>query len=1116
MLRVNETTKAQERKIAKIEDFRGLDQYHDPFSIDAKHAFKMKNFINKNGLNHKRNGYSIYGVFNGKINGWDKFTIGNEEIELVYAGKTFYYRVDAGSWTVFSVSNEIRDKLKSQRATFFYDGERIFVVGCGDYLFVEKVENGYELKRVFDDEKTYIPTTFIADYVGSVRGLQSNAYEPMNMLSSWKINKFYDSDIENESGLRYRVDNYVREIDYEHPSIKIENDFPQIEITRETFDKIEKFHITKKGEAYRLVIPENLNFEGSHNYYRVTFEINDTTQYYYLKAYESDTSDTEIYAVVLPDDSVFFSRSHETSVIWQDKNDIDVRIVPCGYRNTKIEAGEDISGKILSFYGGAQLGNLSSHKNVFKYQDNGVEKKIQWKTRSGNGDWDSCVLTDENETFIYGYAYRSSWLTKYTAYFGENLKKIYGDTFDNKSIASYFIFPTGASYVSSNNRANKSLLNADGSPYENYYGYILQKEDVDEEKQTSVTTDVGVVSPYNGEIIFYREIFESWSGVGSEKTPNITVKYKFENDEYLKITGCTIGTLFGLNGNADRLFLSGNADYPNLDWHSSHKTDGSVRIGDFTYFQDTSVAVLGSEETKIVGYQRISDDSVAIFKSPSDKEPTLYVRTGVREMNSGNNYVEYYPNNAGYVTEGAVNASGFGVLGSDVLMLSPNGVFGLEIESDFFSQRRFLRERSKKINSLLKREDLSKAVSFVYDNKFFLAVGRQIFIADARFKTKEEDDMPDTFSYEWWQWTNFPIITFFFEKDGKLFFGSEEGVVYEFEDGHEDELYVSETQFAPVNFIQLGFEKTRYAFEPNYTVVENTKVIHKHPATCSFDLTFFVIGKTQQGEEIISLDGEADQLDEFFNVVQINDYFVPTYKSRETENFLLKDNDHTVVYIDSDKKEIIVQSGEGETVADGIDYYSGEYLRVSEDQEIEPFADPHGVTLSFSTFYLCNVEEEKNMNDETFFTANLKRKENADSPALRTVKIYSNWTQLFRPIDCEWISGNLNFNSNYFVKQIERIILTTEGAVSLAIETKNALKKVEVSDSESFDLESMNFNEIRLSGFSDFNDVDISVRKVKIPFTTLCMRIRNNSAKDFVVHSVEFIYKKVREIKGVR
>lgn len=66
-----------------------------------------------------------------------------------------------------------------------------------------------------------------------------------------------------------------------------------------------------------------------------------------------------------------------------------------------------------------------------------------------------------------------------------------------------------------------------------------------------------------------------------------------------RINKCRFGTLFGVNGAADRLFLSGNPDFVNYDWHSGQN--------DPTYWPDTGYSVIGTEKSAIVGYSIIND-----------------------------------------------------------------------------------------------------------------------------------------------------------------------------------------------------------------------------------------------------------------------------------------------------------------------------------------------------------------------------------------------------------------------------------------------------------------------------------------------------------------------------
>jgi hypothetical protein len=53
-------------------------------------------------------------------------------------------------------------------------------------------------------------------------------------------------------------------------------------------------------------------------------------------------------------------------------------------------------------------------------------------------------------------------------------------------------------------------------------------------------------------------------------------------------------------------------------------------------------------------------------------------------------------------------------------------------------------------------------------------------VADSRVKNYVAQDLPDTFSYEWWFWDNIPARIFFI-KDNELYFGTKDGQVCKFD-----------------------------------------------------------------------------------------------------------------------------------------------------------------------------------------------------------------------------------------------------------------------------------------------------------------------------------------------
>ncbi len=278
---------------------------------------------------------------------------------------------------------------------------------------------------------------------------------------------------------------------------------------------------------------------------------------------------------------------------------------------------------------------------------------------------------------------------------------------------------------------------------------------------------------------------------------NITIEYEpyYEEGEFEKnrdmITGCRFGTLFGAGGASDRLFLSGNPDYPNADFYSE--------FDDYTYFTAQSQTVMGSDDIAITGYVRLSDSTLATMKAGAVYEPSIYYRKAKEE----DAYIDeektvkkiVFTKWSGGTGEACIGPHVISSLAEDDLILSPNGVFGIVEVNNLQTNNRYMRERSAFINGkLLSEPRLSEAVSFVYKNRYYLAVPTDaerngaVYVADPRFKSYRSDDIDSSFNYEWWYWENVPARVFA-NIDGQLWFGCEDGRVCRFDDQFTDRTY---------------------------------------------------------------------------------------------------------------------------------------------------------------------------------------------------------------------------------------------------------------------------------------------------------------------------------------
>lgn len=299
----------------------------------------------------------------------------------------------------------------------------------------------------------------------------------------------------------------------------------------------------------------------------------------------------------------------------------------------------------------------------------------------------------------------------------------------------------------------------------------------------------------NGRVIFFEDYVPPVVGES-----NIKVTFPcFVEGQADYINKCTVGQLFGNNNSKNRLFLSGNPDLPNCDWHSgainTMKIDGdfSDENGDFSYFDDLSYCFYGQTDNKIIGYDIVSNDKMVVLKSKSDKEPTIYYRTSglIQALDASGNaltdfsgrslYEESYPLVVGNIGVGALtNKAILNFNGDTIFLSSDKQLDGLDVEGVLGDTQRYANSRSYFINPLLKTLDLKK--SWLYTNRKYLFLVTKDFVLVSHFEAFNVE----TKQYEWWK-INVANISSFIEVNEELYFGTTEGKFVRLEtDGFQD------------------------------------------------------------------------------------------------------------------------------------------------------------------------------------------------------------------------------------------------------------------------------------------------------------------------------------------
>lgn len=236
-----------------------------------------------------------------------------------------------------------------------------------------------------------------------------------------------------------------------------------------------------------------------------------------------------------------------------------------------------------------------------------------------------------------------------------------------------------------------------------------------------------------------------------------------------RINKCRFGTMFGINGAADRLFLSGNPDYKNYDWYSGQY--------DPTYFTDTGYATLGSDASAIMGYS-IINNYLAAHKDSNETTQSILLREG--DLVDDKPAFKLVNTLQG---AGALSRDTFGYLCTEPLFLTKLGVFAVTAQD--ITGEKYAQNRSYYVNGkMLKESNLSNAFAFVYKDMYLLCVNKKVYVLDGLQPIQTDKSTPyATRQYACFYLTNIDANCMWtIEEDGTdvLYFGTTDGKVCAF------------------------------------------------------------------------------------------------------------------------------------------------------------------------------------------------------------------------------------------------------------------------------------------------------------------------------------------------
>ncbi|MBQ9958924.1 MAG: hypothetical protein IJP01_01080 [Oscillospiraceae bacterium] len=229
------------------------------------------------------------------------------------------------------------------------------------------------------------------------------------------------------------------------------------------------------------------------------------------------------------------------------------------------------------------------------------------------------------------------------------------------------------------------------------------------------------------------------------------------------IDRCRFGILFGVNGEPNRLFLSGNPDYPNRDWHSE--------LGSALYFPQSGYAELG-QGSAVTAYS-MTGNCLAAHKRGDPDGRNIVLRSGV--MEDGRAAFPIVNSLQGPGTSGAYSVA---YPADEPLFLTDSGI--MAITTSDIKGERYAQSRGYRIaNRLCAEQNAQTAQAAAWRGFYLLAVNGRCWVLDTEQKSAAAAEPYSAHQYEAFLFDSIPARVLR-AVGQQLCFGTEAGEVMTF------------------------------------------------------------------------------------------------------------------------------------------------------------------------------------------------------------------------------------------------------------------------------------------------------------------------------------------------
>lgn len=232
---------------------------------------------------------------------------------------------------------------------------------------------------------------------------------------------------------------------------------------------------------------------------------------------------------------------------------------------------------------------------------------------------------------------------------------------------------------------------------------------------------------------------------------NVVIQFKKAVPKYTEcIQKCTLLQVFD-----NRVFFSGNPEFPNMVWNSS--------LHDPSYVSDLDYYKEGMDAAAVRGLVA-GNNALWVFREPSDANTTVFYHTPSLD----DEYGKVYPSSHSSITIGCIGAAVN--FNDDIVFFSERGMEG--ISGDVTTEQAVAHRSSLVDRKMIGEAGYKDMVLAEWKGYLLVFIGNSVYLADSRSMFQNETHL----EYEWFYWQIEHEVKCAIVKDGILYLGTDSGV----------------------------------------------------------------------------------------------------------------------------------------------------------------------------------------------------------------------------------------------------------------------------------------------------------------------------------------------------